>query len=256
MADELKYIQAIDFEISLGCPLVGLHMNICPVSDQNRWNGLPRANPLSDDLILLCCVTAYHELGFRGWVLWHYFNEPLLALNRIERLIPRLKQLVPEARTALFTNGERLPQDLNRLLVFDKISLKNYTGRDVSRLVALHPNIAVDPKPELDARMQDVPRLNADRRCRRMWDELIIDFYGNGHICTGDWRGAVPIGNVWSESFADIVTNYMSIRARISQEPMAEDAPGFCRHCTHSMREGDCIIDADLFAEISEHRGF
>lgn len=256
MGDELRYLQALDFEISLGCPFAGLHDGICPVSDPRRWDHLDTSQPLNDVQILNACHIAYHRLGFRGWVLWHYFNDPLDGLDRLKHLIPQIKALVPEARFGLFTNGARLPKDLSRLLIFDQIWLRNYLGRDFSAVQAAHPAVLIDPAPVLDARMSTPPRLNNQRRCRRMWDEMVFDYYGHGHICTGDWRGEVTIGNLYTVPFETIVANYLAVRAAISQQPMAPNAPAFCQNCALTMRDGNCIIDPAIFAEVTQHRGF
>src|SRR5512139_288784 len=255
--NELYYLQAIDFEVSPGlCALSKVHAGICPISDPQRWDFVDISQPMTDESIIEACDVAYHELGFRGWVLWHFYNDPILSLPRLEKLIPRLKERVPEARTGLFTAGEPMPKDLSRLLVFDKIWLRNYRGNDTSEIQKVHPLVLVDSAPVLDARMTTPPKLNNQKRCRRMWDEMIFDYYGNSHICTGDWQGHVKIGNLADTPFRTIVDQYMEIRDAIAQEPMAPGAPAFCQNCNLSMRDGNCIIDFPIFREITSYRGF
>jgi hypothetical protein len=253
--NELKYLQAIDFEINLGCPLAGLHSGICPITDPDRWKKLDRTHVMANADIIASVDEAYNQLGFRGWILWHYFNDPILGLDRLEQLVPQLRKVVPQARLGFFTSGEKADLDLARLKIFDKVWWRNYLSRGTSAVRASHPNLIVDPAPVLDARMTTPPRLNNRKRCRRMWDELAFDFYGHAHICTGDWRGEVRLGNIQDGLFP-IVQKYLTIRDTISQQPMALDAPAFCQNCALSMRDGDCIIDEPLFKEITIYRGF
>jgi len=251
----LAMLQAIAFEISVGCPLSKLHSGICPISDKHRWDKLDTSRPMSDELIIDSCETAYHQLGFRGWITWHNFNEPMLEFDRIENLILQLRERISTFRTEVSTNGEVLPDDLKRMKCFDRIRLKNYTGRDQSALLASHPNVEHDATPFLDERMAS-PVIQNQHRCRRMYDELPIDFYGNGHICAGDWQGNVPIGNIWDDGIEDVAERFLAVRDQIGQEPVAPDAPEYCRNCGLSMRYGDCIIDQEIFEEITQKRGY
>jgi hypothetical protein len=255
MNADLSLLQAIAFEISVGCPLATLHAGVCPISDPHRWDNLDTSRPITDDIIIRSCVSAYDDMGFRGWITWHYFNEPLLAFDRIEHLIRTLRSLIPTFRTEVSTSGEVLPNDLSRLRCFDRIRLKNYRGHNHSKLDAIHPRVEYDDHPYLDNRMSIPPSLSSSR-CRRLFDEMPIDHYGNGHICSGDWRGVVKIGNIWDIGITGVATNYIAIRDIISQEPMPATAPEHCRMCAVPDRTGDCIIDEIIFREVTQYRGY
>lgn len=56
------------------------------------------------------------ELGYGGWWAYHNYNEPLLN-PRLKREIAHLREVVPDARPTIYTNGDRLTPDLLRDLL-------------------------------------------------------------------------------------------------------------------------------------------
>jgi len=255
----LRYLQALDFEINRTCPLAKLHAGLCPISDPHRYDHVKdKSRAINMDIVQLCAQAAYGKLLFRGWVQFHYFNDPGDALGVICPAIPALRAAVPGIRLGLFTNGEMLGADLSQLRLFDGLWIRDYPNvRDGSRDTAGSPGVHIDAMPQLDSRMTTpLAKEPLTTRCRRMWDELCIDHYGYGHICTGDWRRAVDIGNVFDDGFAAVCERFNAVRDLICQEPMPPDAPAFCRYCQMSMRYGDCIIDEKIFNEARAYRGF
>jgi len=263
MNDLLRFLQSLSFEINIGCPLAKLHEGICPIGDRGRYDHVraPSRRITIED-VRDCAKAAYGELGFRGWIQWHYYNDPGLMLREIAAAIPGLREAVPGIRIGLYTSGVmfgREPADLEPLRLFDGVWLRDYTGhRDWVKELVDFPNVRVDTAPVLDKRMSTPP---ADEpmptRCRRCWDELCIDHFGYGHVCTGDWRRRVDIGNLWDgRGFVEICERFNTVRDLICQEPMPPEAPEFCRRCRLSMREGDCIIDQEIFEQVKVKRGF
>lgn len=256
----LHYLQSVSFEINLGCPLAKEHAGICPISAAGRWDGLNTSRPLTDDLILESVRILYGQLGFRGWINWHYFNDPALAFDRIEAIIPLLRQQSPAIRIGLFTNGIAIPKDQIRCKVFDAIWLKDYThSRDWTVLRKCGVRVAYEPHPTLDDRMVCPPLGNqksspgkgkpGEIRCNRLFDEMIVDHYGYGHICTDDWLRKVDIGNVWEIGIRGVTEKFLAVRSQISQQPMPSDAPNHCRECGCPDKFQQCVIDGPIYQE-------
>ena len=263
MNDTLKFLQSLSFEVNIRCPLATLHEGICPISDPHRYDHVKNAaQKITLDTVRECAAVAYGELGFRGWVQFHYFNDPGLMLREIAAAIPAMRTAVPGIRLGIFTSGVMIGRnavDLEPLRLFDGVWLRDYLGnRDWLKELADFPNVRIDTAPVLDKRMTTPPAAEPTKvRCRRCWDELCIDHFGYGHVCTGDWRRAVDIGDLWTgRGFIEICERFNSARDLICQEPMPPEAPEFCRHCLLSMREGDCIIDHEIFEEVKVKRGF
>jgi hypothetical protein len=255
----LRYLQALDFEINRTCPLARLHAGLCPISDPHRYDHVAnRSRTINMDVVQLCARAAYGKMLFRGWVQFHYFNDPGDAIDAICTGIPGLRDAVPGIRLGLFTNGEMFGSDLSKLRMFDGVWIRNYRqARNWHRDTAGIPGVRIGDLPNLDSRMTTPPAAEPLlTRCRRMWDELAIDHYGYGHICTGDWRRQVDIGNVFDDGFDAVCQRFNAVRDLICQEPMPPEAPKFCRYCQLSMRVGDCIIDQRIFDDIVKHRGF
>lgn len=245
----LYYLQSVSFEINLGCPLAAVH-TACPICVKTRFNGSDTSRPLTDDIILASIDTLYNKLRFRGWVNWHYFNDPAVAFDRISAMIPAIRKTAPNARVGLFTNGIALPKDVSRCVVFDRIWLKDYThDRDWSVLRKLMP-VAYDPTPRLDARLT-LPRdpQPGQRRCNRLYDELPIDHYGYGHICTDDWNRVVDIGNIWDIGIEGVAAKHVAVRDKIRTSPMADMAPDWCKTCGMPDKFQNCVIDNDIYRE-------
>ena len=259
--DLLRYLQSLSFEVNPFCPLAKFHAGICPISDPHRYDHVKDfSKNISLATVTDCAKEAYATLGFRGWVQFHYYNDPGLMIDELAVLIPAMRASIPGLRVGLFTSGIMFAkEDLPKLRLFDGVWLRNYLGRRKwAEELKDYPMVKIDEQPVLDKRMTTPPADEPTKtRCRRMWDELCFDYHGYGHICTGDWRRAVDIGDLWTgRGFVEVCERFNAVRDLICQEPMPPDAPAFCRFCQMSMREGDCIIDPAIFEEVKVKRGF
>ena len=233
----MRHTQFLVFEISPRCNLAERHAGRCPVSLADRYGTLDTSRPLTDELIIECCEKAYHQLGFQGRIAWHYYNEPMLSWDRLRTLIPRIKARVHEATFLLWTNGTIWPANLMDLAVFRDIVVTDYDAQDFKALVQALPGTRIVAlHPGLDDRALCRSQY-AEERCQRMFTELIIDHYGNGHLCCMDFRGACPLGNVWDAGFEQVVLNFLEIRDLVSRYPMSAAAPRVCWFCTHRMAQ-------------------
>jgi hypothetical protein len=235
MKTGLAYTQFISFEIGRVCNLAEAHRGCCPSADFNRYGRLDTSSSLSDDVIVDCIRSAY-DMGFHGQIAFHYYNEPMLSWGRLKSLIARIQQEVADARFCLWTNGTILPDDISELSVFSSIWVSNYAGRDWKAILKATGSDIQVMDGRLDARKTIRQRVD-NGPCVRPFNELVVDHYGNGHLCCADWRGEIHLGNVQSDGFESVVDQYLTLREQISMPTLPEDAPVLCRVCALKMRD-------------------
>lgn len=191
----LQRLKYLAFEINDLCPLTGVHKECPRNADPPRWAEHSQEHPIDNDLIESYLGFAL-EYGFDGMVNLHYYNEPMATPHRIIDLMDRL-----DAKWSIWTNGvcvDRAKEIFSRCA---DVMITIYPETKVGSLQDLGilemPNVRVQ-RANLDGRIrEDIeprwhPRIT---RCNRLDWELIIDYYGNGHICCGDWRAEIWIGN-------------------------------------------------------------
>lgn len=83
----------------------------------------------------------------------------------------------------------------------------------------------------LDRRKEQ--RREADESgCLRPFNEMVIDTYGNAHLCCADWRGDCHIGNVRRDGFAAVARRFVAVRDLVNSYPLQAAAPAICKYCT------------------------
>lgn len=227
----MNLTQVLILEISPRCNLAHEHPE-CPTSSAERWAGLDVSNCL-DEITIYCIVRrAYEDLGFRGLVGFHYYNEPLLSRDILFPLMRRIRQRLPQARFMLWTNGTQLDKCSDEeLALFEQAYVSNYHRLNLARIERLIPNTQV-----LDGSLDD--RLTCDwdqyttGPCYRPFLEWIVDYHGNCHLCCYDWRGRACVGNVFNNDLAVLVQRRQSIRDAMIGE-MGDDTPRTCLGCSH-----------------------
>lgn len=234
----LSLTQMLEFELGTACNL-GTRHDKCPNLDPRRFAGLDTTRLMDDDTIVRCAVRAYNELGFSGLTGWIYYNEPLLERHRMFCLMDRIKAEAPAARFILWTNGTLIPEDCERFAEFEQIVISNYgdlSQRGAGRLLA--KGIAAKLiGGALDDRMVQLEPQNREASCTRPHVELIIDAFGNTHLCCYDWQGQATLGNVQTTDFAEIVHEWRKELPKICGKKMASDAPETCLNCGHRWSE-------------------
>ena len=213
--------QLLIFEITDKCNRAKEHTR-CPSGDADRYGTLDTSRPL-DDLIIFDCIEYAYAHGFIGSIGYHFYNEPLLAWPRTRLLITRIRDSFPDSKHILWTNGDAIHQpgqsgkiDPAELSVFNACWISNYANTNWDFL--------------------------------RAHIQLVIDFFGNGHLCCRDWQGTVHIGNIFTDGFPAVVANQFRLRDVISQDPLPSSAPDICRSCT--IRSGSLgIIDQEAAAQ-------
>jgi hypothetical protein len=250
MKTGLAFTQLLSFEIGRACNLAQAHAYACPSADVNRYGRLDISRELSDDVIV-ACVLAARDMGFAGQVAFHYYNEPMLSWDRIKALIPLILTTVPEAKFCLWTNGTVLPDPISELSVFSSIWVSNYASRDWKQILAPTGAEIHIQDGRLDGRKE--MRERADHsHCLRPYNEMVVDVYGNCHLCCADWRGEVHVGNVLKDSFQTVADNFVALRETLSRNPVAKDAPAYCLLCSLKMRDVFELVPA-VAKEIKKH---
>lgn len=216
----------LSIEICRECNLAGEHSK-CPIREDRHPN---KDREIGDETILRVVSDAY-ALGFRGFVAWHYYNEPMMAIGRVTNLIKRIRVRHPKARFLLWTNGTLLTREnAPVLLQFDKVYITNYSGRDFEFTKDFCPDVTIEFRG-FDERRDD-ERIVADGKCcLKPYNELVVDNFGEVRLCCSDWRGHVRIGNVHVFPFPVLAEKFKRIRDAVSHEPMLPEAPPFCRTC-------------------------
>ena len=95
----------LSIEIGDQCNLAGEHMK-CPISIR-KHNKEYGALTIEDIIVVIHDAI---KLGFRGMVGFQYYNEPMLYIDRIQKVIER----VPEVDYLLWTNGTLLDRSIEK----------------------------------------------------------------------------------------------------------------------------------------------
>jgi len=222
----MRFTQLAVFEVGVTCNRSEEHKDKCPCA--SRLNRLPGTVPMTDGMIIDTACRLYADFGFNGMVAWHYYNEPLLEKERVFSLCEAILNKEPKAKFMLFTNGDFImPEDV-RLKLFTRIHVTNFSCREMSFINDLAPDITWRDV-RLDDRMTPSGPAN-DARCRRMFNEIVFDFFGNCHICCVDWELRVKPGSLFTDKLSDIVERFVAVRNTMAHR-MLPDAPSFCQTC-------------------------
>ena len=232
----LAGLQLLSIEANRECNLARDHAK-CPSADADRYGDLDTSRPLADDDIMAAIREAM-AMGFAGEIAWHYYNEPLLAWDRLRPLMTRIQAEQPAARFCLWTNGTQIGRAVppEQLAVFSSIWISDYQPSEPGALAPgwsflrqYVPNVHVLPG-RLDDR-KTLATNDCHGGCYRPMAELIIDHYGNGHLCCADYRGQVPLGNVHDVGLRGVAAKFLRLRQHIARPTLTADAPEICRRC-------------------------
>jgi MoaA/NifB/PqqE/SkfB family radical SAM enzyme/tetratricopeptide (TPR) repeat protein len=217
--------QLLVLEVGAKCNLCNLHHE-CPTLSRPQTGKL-----LTDDKIITLATQAYQKHGFRGLVAWHYYNEPTLQINRILGLMERIRAVVPSSRFLLWSNGT-VQCDDPRMAMFEQAFISNYFDNEslLRKRFGSIKNLNVWT-PVFDARLMAPTGEPSNQRCLRPFVEIPVDAFGEVHLCCQDWKNEVKIGNVWSDSWEDILAKRLAILKKICGPIMADDAPDRCLRC-------------------------
>lgn len=229
----LKNLTYLSLEIGRQCNLSKEHPE-CPSQFSVR---LSKGSPTTVFDIVEVIDSAV-DMGFNGFVGFHYYNEPLLHLPRILSVM----QYSPYKKYVLWTNGELINRgdrsERAYLEKFQRVVITNYKNDPwYESLREEFPSVEfqISP-PAMDSRLDIYSSPEGFMSpCRRANFELPIDHFGNVHLCCQDWLGEVSLGNVKESSLKDIVESYNY--GEVLDDVMFGEAgaPNVCHKCTNRM---------------------
>jgi hypothetical protein len=193
--NDLSFLKVIGLEINDECQLTDIHKS-CP-RNSDRWSGRRRQRPASDEE-LIGFVKYCVGIGFNGEIIPSYYNEALCTPDRLMRFMDAL----PECKFYLVTNGVSLKGNEHLLRRMNRIAISYYNEADkdtIARLLSSSEYKIEIHKVRWDNRNDETvqPKFNPFRTfCRRLDWEINVDYYGHLHMCCGDWRGEIEVGNV------------------------------------------------------------
>lgn len=237
MDEIMSKLQYLSFEINDECPLEKEHPQ-CPRNIKDRYAKSSSSEPITvNDIVGFYhhCVE-YH--GFCGIVNFSYYNEPMATK---ERMIEIMKAL-PEAKFSLMTNGMFLDEtpECGWIISHCKdvvVTVYEQTNVGIVDLLCIRYEQMRKWAGGLDDRINEniIPVYRSDiTHCGRPNFDLTIDYYGNGHICCGDWRGEINIGNIKTDCYEKFLSKWNIIRNELSKpinEINYKDLPRVCKLC-------------------------
>lgn len=223
----LEYLKSISIEIGPHCNLSKIHKK-CPASILNRDDN----NILSLSRIIEIMDEAARD-GFCGYFAFHFYNEPLLYIDRIEKIIKQR----PNYKYMLWSNGTLIKHVVDEgfhLDMFDKIIITKYPETSDENLDLLKGLDVTINEPDMDDRLLYYESRDPNYfSCKKLSFELPIDCYGNVYICTYDWKGKYILGNVVNGSLIDILaTDTYKGLFKINEKYFIHGNPhDLCKYC-------------------------
>lgn len=228
MSSTLENVKYLSQEISSGCNMREIHP-LCPIHGIDIYALMDKRKKMEDEVILDNIKISY-ENGFNGFLNWFFYNEPLLEIDRLERISKGVYKINPNAKNVLWTNGSLIGNhvDPDRLSIFTHVFISNYAKKRWSELKSKHPNVTL-LSGKLDNRMTSGPENHSG--CRNMNGEIIIDFYGNWRMCCIDFYGTSVKMNVHTDGFQSIIDEWRRLSNLVAQTPQPDSVPKICGYC-------------------------
>ena len=213
----MNTIRYLTFEINRVCPNIKMHTDRCPIGHPERYK-FSTSNIIISDSIILDFWRWCRTKGFRGIILWHMYNEPILVLPRIRVLKQQIKIEDPFQPFQLTTSIKGDYSD------FDIVKISDYEG-----------GAQLDNRIETNTGEGKLYSEMSERGwCGRGsgW-EILIDNFGNWCLSCGDWRCEEAIGSICNTDWEILYTRWMEKRARIRwyDEGTYRALPRMCRAC-------------------------
>lgn len=214
----MNILRYMSFEINRTCNLSVVHKDKCPISHPERYKFSHSKIPLSDEVILGFWRWARETKGFRGFVMWHSYNEPTYAMPRIRKLMAEMKAEDPWQPFQLTTNTR---PDVPG---FDIVKFSDYEGG--LRLDNRMATNTGEGKP-----YDEMPPKGW---CGRgLGWECLIDYFGNWCLCCNDWRDEEAVGSIMVDDWERLYTAWKAKAKTIQwhDEATYNALPRMCRSC-------------------------
>ncbi len=213
----MNIIRYLSFEINRDCNNSIIHKGKCPISHPERYKYSSSSLVLKDSDILGFWRRS-RKIGFRGIVLWHMYNEPVIELSRVRYLMKTMKM---EDSNQPFQLTTSIPGEYPD---FDIVKISDYEGG--LQLDNRIETIEGEGKP-----YQDMPKRGWCGRGKG-W-EIPIDNFGNWCLCCGDWRCEESVGSICNMDWDILYKRWNEKRKRIqwNDEKTYNALPRMCRSC-------------------------
>lgn len=223
----LQATQLLTFEIGKRCNFEEQHKDLCPITHMERGD-----TAITDEMIIKASREAYFELGFTGFISWHFYNEPMLYWKRMLPLMVEIKNQIPQVRFFLWTNGSILIKD-DRMKLFDTTMISNYNNKSIEELSQyFHNPLTKIGGQALDNRFTKHYGEPNDNPCTIMFDNLLIANDGEVYICCHDWQNEVKIGNLFDLGLKELDARRWEYAKQICGKRMTGKAHATCVCCT------------------------
>lgn len=228
---DMSFLKFLSFESNDQCNLTNTHLE-CPSNDPTRYKN-------TDQHLNLLDIIEFTELcmkhGFDGLLTLHYYNEPMLTPG----IVATIAREFPD-RVSLWTNGALLNYEkhLGIIQLCHDVMITKYPYIKYDERILALPNVRTQ-EANLDGRIKEIIKpvySPHHKRCGRPNWELIIDYHGFGHMCCGDWRGEIEIGNILTDDPHLFLHRWNYHRENINvMQPWDEgtftDLPFICQEC-------------------------
>ena len=234
--------RAVAIEVSSYCNRA---CSYCPVSKEEEK--IPKMFMEMD--LFKKIVKQLQDMNFKGSIMYHFYNEPLLD-ERLPEFISYVSENLPQCMSRVFSSGDFLtPQLADSLFdagLFDMVITDHNIrpGRVVKRIAPIiekyGDKISMNrlyEKPlmnrassiELEDNIKVQKSVNG--HCQSVYEELNITYTGDLLLCSSDYHRTQVFGNVNNNSILDIYRTPKFTAARkeiISGQPYFE----ICRTCS------------------------
>lgn len=222
------FFDSIAIETTTYC---NLRCEFCPNSKYDR--GLLKNRKLMDTNLFKKIINDLAKIKYRGWVLMHFYGEPL-SDERLPDLVEYIKKKLPKAKIQINTNGFLLNIPLYKKLIergVDRFFITQYGKTMPPAIKEIFEYLKDKSKREKKIVYRTLGKdLGLSNRggeikvenvvdyerpiCIYPNTSIHVDFQGNIVLCCNDYHSSVKLGNLKNESLLEIWNkpNYKNLR--------------------------------------------
>lgn len=227
-----EWFEVVELEVNSMCNRV---CGYCPVAVLPKVPPVPKVMP---DEVLERALAELESIGFDGRISYHFYNEPLVRKD-LERVVGRVRAVLPAAFQLLYTNGDLLTDSRQAALM--------EAGLDHT-LVTRHEPGAYPERPDQTIQwshelvltnragiLTGVAQLErpSAQPCFAPTDMCVIAANGDVLMCCDDARRTQVFGNVLHQSIEEIwySERFVGLRRLLQAGRRAEASPS-CAKCS------------------------
>ncbi len=175
------------------------------------------------------------NISFNGATPEHYLRVMGLDFNKAKENIENLLKIKKEKQSDLpkvFISSILIGENEKDI----KKHLENWSNKVDSVTVSIAHEWGGGVKINAKRKMQNA---KLTYPCRSLWHTMMIDSSGNFVVCCRDYESSFVLGNVLTDSFAQIQKSPVLERFRLlNLEFSLEKLPEMCRQCNFPFQEG------------------